>query len=108
MNAKKIFNLLWACFIISILYWIIRLWGHFPATMDTLEYAYPEKWFNVESYQNGRIPLWNPYIACGTPHVASLQPAAFYPFFWLWNFTGLPDWFFVVALFHGILAAVGF
>ena len=108
MNAKNIFKLLWAAFILSTLYWIVRFWGHFPAFMDTLEYVFPEKWFNVESYQNGRIPLWNPYLACGTPHVASLQPAAFYPIFWLWNFTGLSDWFFVLGLLHGILAAVGF
>ena len=91
-----------------ILYWIIRLWGHFPAFMDTLEYVFPEKWFNVESFCNGRIPLWNPYVACGTPHVANLQSAAFYPFFWLWNWTGLHDWFFVLALLHGVLATVGF
>lgn len=76
--------------------------------MDTLEYVFPEKWFNVESYQKGLIPLWNPYIACGTPHVANFQSAAFYPLFWIWNFTGLTHWFFVVALAHGILATLGF
>lgn len=76
--------------------------------MDTLEYVFPEKWFNVESWRQGRIPLWNPYIACGTPHLAAYQPAVFYPLFWIWNFTGLTDWFFVVALLHEALGAAGF
>ena len=76
--------------------------------MDTLEYVFPEKWFNVESWRQGNIPLWNPTIACGTPHLAAFQPAVFYPFFWIWNFTGLTNWFFGVALLHEALAAVGF
>ncbi|HTC19881.1 MAG TPA: hypothetical protein VK859_03480, partial [bacterium] len=76
--------------------------------MDTMEYVFPEKWFNVESFHQGRIPLWNPYIACGTPHLAAFQPAPFYPFFWIWNLTGLADWFFVLALLHQAFAAVGF
>lgn len=79
-----------------------------PAFMDTLEYVFPEKWFNVESFRKGQIPLWNPYIACGTPHEANFQSAVFYPFFWLWNLTGLTDWIFVMAILHGALAAVGF
>ncbi|HEY5039874.1 MAG TPA: YfhO family protein, partial [bacterium] len=41
-------------------------------------------------------------------HVANLQSAAFYPLFWFWNLTGLTDWFFVIALLHGVLAAIGF
>ena len=108
LNLKVTFKILWGFFFLSTLFWIVRFWGHLPATMDTLEYVFPEKWFNVESYQNGRIPLWNPYIACGTPHVANLQSAAFYPFFWLWNLTGLTHWFLTVSLLHGILAAAGF
>ncbi|HUO57017.1 MAG TPA: hypothetical protein VMV05_02470 [bacterium] len=108
MNPKKIFTVTWAFFGAFLLYWIFRFWGHFPAFMDTLEYVFPEKWFNVQSFGNGRIPLWNPWIACGTPHLAAFQPAPFYPPFWLWNLTGLPDWFFVVALAHVAFAAVGF
>jgi hypothetical protein len=108
LNAKKTFWLLWAAYAGLMLYWAFRFWGHFPAFMDTLEYVFPEKWFNVESFRQGLLPLWNPYIACGTPHVANLQSAAFYPFFWLWNLTGLTDWFFVGALLHGAWATLGF
>ena len=108
MNPKRIFWALWGVFGLLLLYWVARLWGHFPAFMDTIEYVFPEKWFNVESFRQGRIPLWNPYIACGTPHLAAFQPAPFYPPFWLWNLTGLTDWFFVLALLHVAGAAWGF
>lgn len=108
MKKDKLFYYLWVCFGGLLFYWAIRLWSHFPAFMDTMEYVFPEKWFNVESFRQGRIPLWNPYIACGTPHLAAFQPAAFYPFFWIWNLTGLTHWFFVMALLHETLAAVGF
>jgi hypothetical protein len=108
VNPKTVFKSLWVGFFLLLLYWMARLCGHFPAFMDTIEYVFPEKWFNVESFRQGRIPLWNPYIACGTPHLAAFQPAPFYPFFWIWNLTGLADWFFVVALLHQAFAAVGF
>jgi hypothetical protein len=108
VKPKTILALLWAGFSLLLLYWAVRLWGHFPAFMDTMEYVFPEKWFNVESFHQGRIPLWNPSIACGTPHLAAFQPAPFYPLFWLWNWTGLSNWFFMMALFHEALAAAGF
>jgi hypothetical protein len=108
LNSKKLSAGIWVGYGVFLLFWIVRLWGNMPALMDTLEYVFPEKWFNVESFQKGLIPLWNPYIACGTPHVANFQSAAFYPLFWIWNFTGLTHWFFVVVLGHALLAAVGF
>jgi hypothetical protein len=108
MNSKKLSAFIWFGYAVFLLFWIFRLWANMPALMDTLEYVFPEKWFNVESFQKGLIPLWNPYIACGTPHVANFQSAAFYPLFWIWNFTGLTHWFFVMVLGHALLAAVGF
>src|SRR5579859_161299 len=108
MSPRRILTVLWGSYLLLLFYWAFRLWGHFPAFMDTLEYAYPEKWFNVESIRQGRIPLWNPLIACGTPHVANWQSAFFYPLFWIWNVMGLPNWFFAMALLHALLAAVGF
>ena len=39
----------------------------------------PERRYAVESVRAGRIPLWNPYVYCGTPFLASSQPSIFYP-----------------------------
>src|SRR3984957_5716574 len=106
MNDRLFLKIVGAGYCLSLLFWAFRFTGHFPALMDTLEYAFPEKWVNVESFRAGQIALWNPWIACGVPHLANLQSAVFYPLFWIWNWTGLSDWFFRVALLHGLLAAV--
>ncbi|MGH7739145.1 MAG: YfhO family protein [bacterium] len=95
-------------YLLSLVFWAIRLKGHSVAFMDSLEYTFPEKWVNLQLWRAGHIPLWNPWIACGVPHLANLQSAPFYPLFWIWNLTGLFDWFFWLALAQGLLAAVGF
>jgi hypothetical protein len=42
-----------------------------PYHNDLLVYVYPERTFNLKSFQSGFIPLWNPLIACGIPHLAN-------------------------------------
>ncbi|MDX9893761.1 MAG: YfhO family protein [Patescibacteria group bacterium] len=43
-----------------------------------------EPWFrfNIDSLKSGVIPLWNPYQGNGTPHIANMQSAFFYPLSW--------------------------
>jgi len=47
--------------------------------IDPIQQYYPWRHFAVESLRQGTIPLWNPYAFCGTPFVANLQSAVFYP-----------------------------
>lgn len=47
------------------------------AMMDLIQIAPPAREFMAEEYRNGRIPLWNPYIFCGTPFAI---PTKFSPF----------------------------
>ncbi len=108
MKNDHISRAVGALFFLSLLVWAYRFTGHFPAFADTLEYVFPEKWFNVESFQKGLLPLWNPYVACGQPHLANFQSAVFYPPFWLWGLTGLTNWFFFMPLAHSLWAALGF
>ena len=97
--------LTWAALIVV---WAFRLTGHFPAFLDTVTYVFPEKWVNTTQWASGAVPLWNPWIACGTPHLAQSQPACFYPPYLLWVWTGLSDWFFYAGLLHSAWALVGF
>jgi hypothetical protein len=41
-----------------------------------------EPWlrFNRAQLRQGRLPLWNPFAGCGTPHLANGQSAVFDPF----------------------------
>ena len=108
MKSDNISRAVGVLFLLSLLVWAFRFLGHFPAFTDTLEYVFPEKWFNVESFQKGLLPLWNPYVACGQPHLANFQSAVFYPPFWIWGLTGLTNWFFFLPLAHSLWAALGF
>lgn len=46
---------------------------------------YPLRVFTVDMVRQGHLPLWNPYVFCGYPHLAGGQIGMFYPlnFFFL-------------------------
>lgn len=46
---------------------------------DHALYFYPLRHLMVEQVRVGHLPLWNPYIYCGMPLLASLQVGFFYP-----------------------------
>lgn len=81
--------------------------GRLPYHVDAALYAYPDRWINREAFLRGLLPLWNPYIGCGTPHLANWVSAVFYPPFWLFNLTGLANWFMGMAAAHAALAFAG-
>jgi len=47
--------------------------------LDPVQQYFPWRLFAVSSLKHGVIPLWNPYAFAGTPFVANLQSAVFYP-----------------------------
>lgn len=49
------------------------------AFKDLSRYFYPLRYLMVEQVKAGQFPLWNPYIFCGFPLLASLQICFFYP-----------------------------
>ncbi len=50
-----------------------------PAIPDVVNQIIPWKIFTMGEWQQGRVPLWNPYNFSGTPHAANWQSAVFYP-----------------------------
>src|SRR5262245_23395036 len=63
----------------------------YPAVMGKIMLAPGDGWSQIlgiriligEMIRNGLLPLWNPYIFCGMPLLASIQPGALYPPTWL-------------------------
>ena len=49
------------------------------AFKDLSRYFYPLRYLMVEMVKSGQLPLWNPYIFCGMPFMATLQVGFFYP-----------------------------
>lgn len=57
---------------------------------DILPFFYPMVSFNKEAIQAGYIPLWNPYVLSGVPHLATLEPAVFHPVSFIFYFLSFP------------------
>ncbi len=79
---------------------------------DLTVYYYPLFAYTIEQLQQGHIPLWNPYILGGFPHLAELQTQVLYPVNWLIALISLGEPFSYRAfagtiLFHLIWAAWG-
>jgi|GEM_PF-1875675 len=64
-------------------YWPVTLLGRSPAMGDVPLQFLPWKIFWRESLFAGRIPLWNPHVACGAPFLANFQSCVFNPVDWL-------------------------
>ncbi len=47
---------------------------------DLVSFVYPMYRFAADSFQNGQIPLWNPYLYAGAPFISDNQSGVFYPF----------------------------
>lgn len=74
---------------------------------DLTRYFYPLRKFGTESIKNFHVPLWNPYISCGKPFLASLQTVVLYPislvYYLLPSFDLAFNWYIVI---HFFLAGV--
>jgi len=46
---------------------------------DLAGFLYPLYNYTVDSLRAGRIPLWNPFLYSGSPFLADIQTATFYP-----------------------------
>lgn len=57
-----------------------------PLMWDAMAFFYPIRHAAAEVIRSGHLPLWNPYILAGTPLLADVQSAIFYPLnvlFWV-------------------------
>lgn len=101
-------RILFVLYLLFIAGWVYRWNGSLPLHVDASLYAYPDRAVNLEAFHKGLLPLWNPYVACGTPHLANWQSACLYPPFWLFNWTGLGNAYMAMALAHAAWAFLGF
>ena len=53
---------------------------------DIVYQLYPWKLFSIREFFRGQVPLWNPYNLTGTPHLANVFTASFYPFNFIFLF----------------------
>lgn len=71
---------------------------------DLTTFFYPFRFIWVESVRQGHFPLWNPFIKCGVPLFATLQPGVLYPLSLPYLFLPLDLAFNWTIVFHFFLA----
>jgi hypothetical protein len=76
------------------------------AERDLSTFFYPFRFIWVETVRHGHFPFWNPYIKCGVPLFATIQPAVLYPLSLPYLFLPLDLAFNWTIIFHFFLAAV--
>ena len=73
---------------------------------DLTTFFYPFRFIWVESVRQGHFPFWNPYIKCGVPLFATIQPGVLYPLSLPYLFLPLDLAFNWTIVFHFFLAGL--
>jgi len=103
---KKILVIL-GLFVLTLLYFHDVLTGKvLLVERDLTTFFYPFRFLWVETVRQGHFPFWNPYIKCGVPLFASIQPGVLYPFSLPYLFLPLDLAFNWTIILHFFLAAV--
>lgn len=96
-----IFFIVWALFFKDVLFRASTF-----CYRDIVRYYQPQHFFASENVIRGIMPYWNPYLSAGTPFLATLQHALFYPLsllHYLFPFTvGFKFLFIIHYLFAGM------
>ncbi|MGD8372693.1 MAG: hypothetical protein PVI19_14160, partial [Syntrophobacterales bacterium] len=71
---------------------------------DLATFFYPFRFLWVEIVRQGHFPFWNPYIKCGVPLFATIQPGVLYPLSLPYLFLPLDLAFNWTIVFHFFLA----
>lgn len=72
---------------------------HKPIGDDQIRIFFPDRVFTNTLLKQKELPLWNPHVFAGTPHIANFQSAVFYPFNALYLFLPmLPVWQFLLIV----------
>ena len=97
---------------------VMSPWRHFAAErfpefhavkaplLDVIQQYFPWRKFYAESLKEGKLPLWNPFMFCGTSFVGNGMSAIFYPLNLLFVVMPVETAFGWVAWLHLVLAGI--
>ncbi|MFN4178937.1 MAG: hypothetical protein ACK4I8_01385 [Armatimonadota bacterium] len=97
---------------------VMSPWRHFAAErfpefhsvkaplLDVVQQYFPWRKFYAESFRQGQLPLWNPFMFCGTSFVGNGMSAIFYPLNLLFVAMPVETAFGWVAWLHLVLAGI--
>ena len=103
---KKIYVFL-GLFVLTLLYFHDVLTGKVMLVeRDLTSFFYPFRLIWIETVRQGHFPFWNPFIKCGVPLFATIQPAVLYPLSIPYLFLPLDLAFNWTIILHFFLAGV--
>lgn len=85
-------------------HWQLVVQGLILADYDAFIYFYTNREYTAARLLDGQLPLWNPYVFAGTPHLANPQSAVFYPGTWLFLLFPTPYAYTANLFVHTVLA----
>jgi len=99
-----------AVILLPVFYFLPELLGqNVFAGIDTSRLNMPLRHFDREMFAQGAIPLWNPYMFAGFPHLAESESGVFYPGNIFIHMPGdFFHWYSVEVIAHFMIAGAGF
>ncbi len=88
-------------------YWRIIFAGEIICGGDMINQFVPWREFALHEIWQGRFPIWNPWVFCGTPFAANIQTSLFYPWNLLNLFLSVESTFSLSLAFHHALSLLG-
>jgi hypothetical protein len=107
MKYMWIKALLLALFISTIICWPTIFGRKSFFFGDNFHLIAPQKIFFVNQIKQGVFPFWNPYILSGTPFLADINQAIFYPSTLLFLILPIADAFAIIVFVHLVVAGMG-
>lgn len=94
--------------------WNTMDWSAYPngvpykefISADTIRQTYPWRILAIDQLKSGHLPWWNPYNFSGSPLLANLQSAPFYPLNFIYWFTTNQTAWIIQVLSQPILAII--
>src|SRR3989344_1971974 len=77
-----------------------------PLTLDPFEQQIPYRELAIDTVKRGLLPTWNPYAFAGTPLLANIQTAVFYPLNLLFFILDFPSAWSWQVFFQPLLASI--
>ncbi|MFN0071009.1 MAG: YfhO family protein [Chloroflexota bacterium] len=90
--------------IASMAHWKLVYQGLILADYDAFVYFYTNREYTAARLLEGQLPLWNPYVFAGIPHLANPQSAVFYPGTWIFLLLPTPYAYTVNLVLHTAIA----
>lgn len=85
--------------------WLTGQWSFYKS--DVTYYYEPFTRFIIDSFKEGRLPLWNPYLYCGMSQVSVPSPGPFYLPILFFAFGNFSQGLALFLIFHQLIAGLG-